>query len=192
MKHSKRHFSFVTSVVESLRVPLIRLVPVLNDTHRLSRIIFQLLHVSPQCDQYIKLNSSIFLLSLILLEDRDHGISGPYPLLSSIESICAIAILNVCTFTIKASLIQSFREIFSLFCRGPESSASRTTLSRLPQFCAPLPPDSHPSLCCSCLQLNQEDQKPGFNFQTWPKLNILVHFLAFVLAGGSLGPDESY
>ena len=37
-----------------------------------------------------------------------------------------------------------------------------------------------------------EDQKPGFNFQTLPKRNILVHFLAFVLARESLGPDESY
>ena len=26
------------------------------------------------------------------------------------------------------------------------------------------------------LQVNQEDQKAGFNFQTMPKLNILVHF----------------
>ena len=73
-----------------------------------------------------------------------------------------------------------------------ESPASRTTFSRLPYFCAPLPPDSRPSLCCSRLQVNQEDQRPGFNFQTVPKLNILFHFLAFVLAGGSLVPDESY
>ena len=29
---------------------------------------------------------------------------------------------------------------------------------------APLPPEPRPSLCCSCLQVNQEDQKPGFNF----------------------------
>ena len=73
-----------------------------------------------------------------------------------------------------------------------ESPASRTTFSRLPYFCAPLPPDSRPLLCCSRLQVNQEDQKSGFNFQTEPKLNVLVHFLAFVLAGGSLVPDESY
>ena len=26
------------------------------------------------------------------------------------------------------------------------------------------------------------DQKPGFNFQTVPKLNVLVHFLAFASA----------
>ena len=65
------------------------------------------------------------------------------------------------------------------------------TFSRLPYFCAPLPPDSRPSLCCFHLQVNQEDQKPGFNFQTVPKLNILVHFLVFVLAGGLLGPNES-
>ena len=57
------------------------------------------------------------------------------------------------------------------------------TASRLPYFCAPLPPNSHPSLCCSRLQVNQEDQKTGFNFQPVPKLDILVHFLAFVLAG---------
>ena len=38
------------------------------------------------------------------------------------------------------------------------------------------------------LQVSQEDQKPGFNFQTVPKLNILVRFLAFVLAGGHWVP----
>ena len=72
--------------------------------------------------------------------------------------------------------------------RGSESPVSPTTFSRLPYFCAPLPPDSRPSLCCSRLQVNQEDQKPGFNFQTVPKLNILVHFLAFVLAGDHWDP----
>ena len=54
-----------------------------------------------------------------------------------------------------------------------------TMFSHLPYFYAPLSPDSHPSLSCSRLQVNQEDQKPWFNFQTMPKLNILVHFLAF-------------
>ena len=63
--------------------------------------------------------------------------------------------------------------------KGSESPASRTMFSHLPYFYATLSPDSHPSLCCSHLQVNQEDQKPGFNFQTVPKLNILVHFLAF-------------
>ena len=52
-------------------------------------------------------------------------------------------------------------------------------------FCAPLSHDSHPSLCCSRLQVNQEDQKPGFTFQTVPKRNILVYFLAFVWAGST-------
>ena len=47
----------------------------------------------------------------------------------------------------------------------------------------PLPLDSHPSLRCSHLQVNQEDQKPKFNFQSVLKLNIIVHFLAFVLVG---------
>ena len=75
---------------------------------------------------------------------------------------------------------------------GSESPAFRTTFSRPPYFCAPLPPDSRPSLCCSRLQVTQEDQKPGFNFQTVPKLDMLVRFLAFVLAGGSLIPDKSY
>ena len=75
---------------------------------------------------------------------------------------------------------------------GSESPASRTTFSRLPYFCAPLPPDSRSSLCCSRLQVYQKDQKPGFNFQTAQKLNILVHFLACALAGVSLVPDESY
>ena len=55
-----------------------------------------------------------------------------------------------------------------------------------------MPLDSRPSLCCSSLQVNQEDQKLGFNFQTVLKLNIVVHFLALFLAGGSLGPNESY
>ena len=40
-----------------------------------------------------------------------------------------------------------------------------------------------PFIVLLCLQVNQEDQKPGFNFQTVPKLDILVHFLAFVLVG---------
>ena len=73
----------------------------------------------------------------------------------------------------------------SLLLPVPHSPTSHT-------FCAPLSHDSHPSLCCSCLQVNQEDQKLRFNFQIVPKLNILVHFLAFVLAGRSLGSDESY
>ena len=68
---------------------------------------------------------------------------------------------------------------------GSQSPASRTTFSRLPYFCAPLSHDSHPSLCCSRLQVNQEDQKPGFTFQTVPKRNILVYFLAFVWAGST-------
>ena len=63
---------------------------------------------------------------------------------------------------------------------GSESFASRTTFSRLPYFCAPLLTDSRPLLCYSRLQVNEEDQKPGFNFQTVPKLNVLVRFLAFV------------
>ena len=48
---------------------------------------------------------------------------------------------------------------------GSESPASCTTFSRLPYFCAPLPPDSHLSLSCSRFrfQVNQEDQKPGFD-----------------------------
>ena len=39
-----------------------------------------------------------------------------------------------------------------------ESPASHTMFSHLLYFCAPLPPDSHPSLCCFRLQVNQEDQ----------------------------------
>ena len=38
---------------------------------------------------------------------------------------------------------------------GSESPASCTTFSRLPYFCFPLPPDSHPWLCCPRLQVNQ-------------------------------------
>ena len=41
---------------------------------------------------------------------------------------------------------------------GSESPPSHTTFSNLLYFCAPLPPDSHPSLCCSCLQVNQENR----------------------------------
>ena len=62
---------------------------------------------------------------------------------------------------------------------GSKSPASPTMFSHLPYFYSPLSPDSQPSLCCSRLQVNQEDQKPGFNFQNVLKLNILVHFLAF-------------
>ena len=54
-----------------------RLVPVPNDIHRLSRIIFQLLHVSLYVDSISVLNLSIFPLSWILSDDRDHGICGP-------------------------------------------------------------------------------------------------------------------
>ena len=59
--------------------------------------------------------------------------------------------------------------------RGSESAASRTFVP----LCFPNP---------TRLQVSQEDQKPGFNFQTVPKLNILVRFLAFVLAGGHWVP----
>ena len=44
---------------------------------------------------------------------------------------------------------------------GLKSPASRTIFSHLPYFYALLSPDSHPSLCCSRLQVNQEDQNPG-------------------------------
>ena len=37
---------------------------------------------------------SIFLLSLILSDDRDHKISGAWPLISNIEFTCAITILT--------------------------------------------------------------------------------------------------
>ena len=46
-----------------------------------------------------------------------------------------------------------------------EVRVSCTTFSCPPYFCAPLPPDFHPSLCCSRLQVNQEDQKPGLTFK---------------------------
>ena len=48
-----------------MRVPLSWLVPMLNDTHRLSRILFQLLHVSLCVDSISLLNLFIILLSLI-------------------------------------------------------------------------------------------------------------------------------
>ena len=62
------------------------------------------------------------------------------------------------------------------------------SLSRLKQFISFI---SY-KLCAYSGEDSQEDQRPGFNFQTVLKLNFLVHFLAFVLAGESLGPDESY
>ena len=46
-----------------------------------------------------------------------------------------------------------------------EVRVSCTTFSCPPYFCAPLPPDFHPSLCWSRLQVNQEDQKPGLTFK---------------------------
>ena len=46
-----------------------------------------------------------------------------------------------------------------------EVRVSCTTFSCPPYFCAPLPPDFHSSLCCSRLQVNQEDQKPGLTFK---------------------------
>ena len=60
--------------------------------------------------------------------------------------------------------IKSFKTLLFFFVcgggggtGGSESSASRTTFYRLPYLCAPLPPDSRPSLCCFRLQVNQED-----------------------------------
>ena len=100
--------------------------------------------------------------------------------------------MKVHSSAITIQLVSVKRRDFEKVPGGSESPAFRTTFSRPPYFCAPLPPDYRPSLCCSRLQVNQEDQKPGFNFQTVPKLDILVRFLAFVLAGGSLIPDESY
>ena len=46
-----------------------------------------------------------------------------------------------------------------------EVRVSCTTFSCPPYFCAPLPPDFHPSLCWSRPQVNQEDQKPGLTFK---------------------------
>ena len=57
---------FRFSTVNSRVCLLSRLVPVLNDTHSLSRIIHQLLHVSLCVNSISLLNLSIFLLSLIL------------------------------------------------------------------------------------------------------------------------------
>ena len=48
-----------------MRVPLSWLVPIINDAHRLSRILFQLLHVSLCVDSISLLNLFIILLSLI-------------------------------------------------------------------------------------------------------------------------------
>ena len=67
----------------------------------------------------------------------------------------------------------------------PRSPASRTFVP----LCLPTP-----ALHCVApvFRLIKRIRNPGFNFQTVPWLNILVHFLVFVLAEGSLVPDESY
>ena len=54
-----------------------------------------------------------------------------------------------------------------------------------------------PALHCvvPAFRLIKRIRNPGLTFKLCQILtffNILVHFLAFVLAGGSLGPDESY
>ena len=72
-------------------------------------------------------------------------------------------------------------ESYALISRG---GTGGFRVSRFPYYVLPPPVRlcpfaSLPSLCCFRLQVNQEDQKPGFNFQTVPKLNILVHYLAF-------------
>ena len=55
---------FLTSTIESCVCLLSRPVPLLNASH------------FPLGGQYIITELSIFLLSLILPDDRDHGISG--------------------------------------------------------------------------------------------------------------------
>ena len=54
-----------------------------------------------------------------------------------------------------------------------------------------------PTLHCvvPVFRLIKRIRNPGLTFKLCQNLtffNILVHFLAFVLAGASLGPDESY
>ena len=66
---------------------------------------------------------------------------------------------------------RGFRVSRSLYHVLPPPVVLCPFASRLPPFIVLL-----------CLQVNQEDQKPGFNFQTVHKLNIFVHFLAFVSA----------
>ena len=53
----------------------------------------------------------------------------------------------------------------ALWGGGGRKKTWEVRVSCLPYFCAPLPPDSHPSLCCSRLQVNREDQKPGLTFK---------------------------
>ena len=72
--------------------------------------------------------------------------------------------------------------------RGSESPASRSFVP----LCLPTP-----TLHCvvPVFRLIKRIRNPGLTFKLCQNLtffNILVHFLAFVLAGGSLGPDESY
>ena len=68
----------------------------------------------------------------------------------------SVIYLSGCEFWGPYELMVSFKEdsceLGGGGDRGSESSASRTTFSRLPYFCPPLPPDSHPSLSSSRLQ----------------------------------------
>ena len=66
----------------------------------------------------------------------------------------SVIYLSGCEFWGPYELMVSFKEDSCELGggdRGSEPSASRTTFSRLPYFCPPLPPDSHPSLSCSRL-----------------------------------------
>lgn len=50
--------------------------------------------------------------------------------------------------------------------RGSQPPTSHTMLSHLPYFYAPLPPDSHPPLNNSYIQVNKKDHKPD-QFSLW-------------------------
>ena len=62
---------------------------------------------------------------------------------------------------------------------GSESPASRTMFSHLPYFYAPLSPDSHPSLCCSLLQVKRI-KNPGLIFKLCQNITFLFIFWPLV------------
>ena len=70
----------------------------------------------------------------------------------------SVIYLSGCEFWGPYELMVSFKEDSCELGggdRGSESSASRTTFSRLPYFCPPLPPDSHPSLSSSVFKIKK-------------------------------------
>ena len=118
MKHSKRHFSFL---ILYCWVVACSYNSTCSSAKWHSPVITNHLSVTSRFPLVWPVYQTKFIYLPLVIDFIRRQRSRNFrslPLLSSIESICAIAILNVCTLTIKASLIQSFREIFSLFSKG--------------------------------------------------------------------------